>query len=221
MAYWIRARFRDDRVWARCDGSGSLKPGKGGYVPFRYKRGGRSYRTRPERLEVEAGAEPEELDAGTRSPERRGGPGALPTGEAPRSEQEVVQLWTDGSCHGNPGPAGLGVVYRHGGEVRERKAYLGHATNNVAELTAILRAVEEVADPATPVDVMTDSGYAVGLLTQGWKPKANRELVERLRGALQPFRDLRLVKVAGHAGVADNERADWLANRAIEEAGAT
>jgi ribonuclease HI len=63
--------------------------------------------------------------------------------------------------------------------------------------------------------VHADSAYALGLLGKGWKAKANQEIVERMRGLDKNFKDLRLVKVAGHAGVAENERADELARTAI------
>ena len=126
-----------------------------------------------------------------------------------------MQLWTDGACTGNPGPAGLGVLYRYQGEVREVSEYLGHGTNNIAELTAILRGLQLVEDSGTPVDVMTDSAYCHGLLTKSWKAKKNQELVAELRAEARRFGDLRIVKVPGHSGVPDNERADELATGAI------
>jgi ribonuclease HI len=79
---------------------------------------------------------------------------------------------------------------------------------------AIVRALEELPKDRTVV-LHSDSAYALGLLGKGWKPKANQELVERMRGLGRQFRDLRLVKVDGHAGVAENERADELARAAI------
>jgi ribonuclease HI len=61
----------------------------------------------------------------------------------------------------------------------------------------------------------SDSAYALGLLGQGWKPKANQELVARMRDVAGDFSDLRLFKVAGHAGIPLNERADELARDAV------
>ncbi|MCC6621142.1 MAG: ribonuclease HI [Deltaproteobacteria bacterium] len=137
-----------------------------------------------------------------------------------RGEESAVQLWTDGACSGNPGPAGLGVRYDFRGEVHERAEYLGSATNNIAELTAILRGLELVleqrGDLSGPIDVMTDSEYCIGLLGLGWKAKANQELVARLRALYDRCEDVLLVKVKGHAGVPGNERADELARLAIE-----
>jgi len=101
---------------------------------------------------------------------------------------------------------------------RELSEYLGTGTNNIAELMAIVRALEEVP-PERTIVLHADSSYALGLLGKGWKAKANQELVERMRGLARGFRDLRLVKVDGHAGVPENERADALARAAIVKRG--
>lgn len=132
--------------------------------------------------------------------------------------REPVHAWTDGACSGNPGPAGIGVVLVSGDRRREISEYLGEATNNIAELTAVMRALEAIRDRSRTVYLYSDSSYALGLLGKGWKAKANRELVEEIRAVAARFSDLRLVKVAGHAGVAENERADELAREAIERA---
>ena len=133
-----------------------------------------------------------------------------------RPPESTVQLWTDGACTGNPGPAGAGVLYRYQGVERVLSEYLGEGTNNIAELTAILRGLEMVDDTTLSVDVMTDSSYCIGLLTKGWKAKANQALVATLRGKMAQFSDVRMVKVKGHAGIPDNERADELARQAVE-----
>ncbi|RMH44471.1 MAG: ribonuclease HI [Deltaproteobacteria bacterium] len=133
---------------------------------------------------------------------------------------DPIVVYTDGACTGNPGPAGLGVVIRDGDDRRELSEYLGDATNNIAELTAILRALETLADTAgatdRPVHLHTDSSYSIGVLTKNWKAKANQELIARIKRVAQAFRHLQFVKVKGHAGVPDNERADELARAAID-----
>jgi ribonuclease HI len=133
---------------------------------------------------------------------------ALPT-------REPIHAYTDGACSGNPGPAGIGVVLICGGRRKELSEYLGEGTNNIAELLAVKRALESVRDRARTVYLYSDSAYVLGLLGKGWKPKANRELVEDLRALKSRFADLRLVKVPGHAGVPENERADELARAAV------
>jgi ribonuclease HI len=97
--------------------------------------------------------------------------------------------------------------------------YLGEATNNIAELSAILRGLQAVSDKARPVIVYSDSAYSIGLLTQNWKAKKNVELVRELRETCREFPDLRFVKVLAHSGIALNERVDQLAVSAISRRG--
>src|SRR4029078_4664488 len=94
-------------------------------------------------------------------------------------------VYADGACSGNPGPAGLGIVLvaPDGKTTLEGYEYLGNATNNVAELTAILRAAEIVPVGAAAV-VHTDSQYSIGVLTKGWKAKDNQELIRGVKVAV-------------------------------------
>lgn len=123
--------------------------------------------------------------------------------------------YTDGACEGNPGPAGSGLVLLDpsGKRVKEVYRFLGAATNNIAELTAIDMVFDAV--PGTDAVVIhTDSKYAIGVLTQGWKVKANGELVAKIRKRVEA-RPTRMRYVPGHSGVPLNERADELAREAI------
>ena len=107
-----------------------------------------------------------------------------------------------------------------GDDRRELSEYLGQGTNNIAELTSILRALEKLRPKRDrPVVVHSDSSYSLGLLTKGWKPKANVELVAELRALIGEFSDLHFVKVRGHAGIEENERADELARQAVVRRG--
>ena len=65
--------------------------------------------------------------------------------------------------------------------------------------------------------VHADSSYAIGVLDGSMRPKANRDLVEEIQREMRDFRDLKLVKVSGHAGVEWNERADRLATDAVKK----
>jgi ribonuclease HI len=139
---------------------------------------------------------------------------------------------------------GIGVVVIADGQRREHGEYLGVGTNNIAELVAIERGVEmaSVLDAAPlrraesvagesgapprvpgsdvrPVHVHTDSGYAIGVLSKGWRAKANQTLIERVRKLLAARPGVKLVKVPGHAGVPENERCDALARAAIARRG--
>ncbi len=207
---WLPHRLRDAEVWAKADASGALIKDAEGRVEIVYKAaaGQKVYRAGARNLTALPGA-PVEFEAGELAPEKPK-PGA-----APAMAENAIHVWTDGACSGNPGPCGIGVVVIDGKEQKEISEYLGEGTNNIAELTAILRGLENVADRKRPVVVYSDSAYSIGLLTQAWKAKANKELVERLRGVTRQFQDLKFVKVAGHAGIPLNEKVDQLATSAV------
>ena len=130
-------------------------------------------------------------------------------------EPGAVIVYADGACSGNPGPAGAGVVVLDGEARAELSEFLGRGTNNVAELTAILRAAERLAGRDTPVRIYRDSKYSIGVLTKGWKAKKNPELIQRVKAALGVLDDVELHYVPGHAGIDLNERADELAREAV------
>jgi ribonuclease HI len=139
---------------------------------------------------------------------------------------DVVEIHTDGACSGNPGPGGWGAVLRWRGESRELSGFAPATTNNRMELEAAIGALETLKRPMT-VAMYTDSNYLrQGITTwlrawkaRGWRtadkqPVKNQDLGERLERALGRHRiDWHWVK--GHAGNADNERADALARAAI------
>jgi ribonuclease HI len=125
-----------------------------------------------------------------------------------------VIAYADGACSGNPGPSGLGVVLIDGPTRVELSEYLGEGTNNIAELTAVLRALGE-APRERAMTIYTDSQYTIGVVQKGWKAKANQALVAELRAALSARPATRLAYVPGHAGVLLNERADALAREAV------
>ncbi len=130
--------------------------------------------------------------------------------------QNAIFIYTDGACSGNPGPAGIGVVMCYKGHRKELSRYIGLATNNIAELEAIKTGLEAVKNRSLPVLLFSDSSYSLGLLTKGWKAKQNQELVKKVRDLVKAFKDLRIIKVKGHAGHPENERADQLAVAAIK-----
>ena len=127
------------------------------------------------------------------------------------ADENAICIYTDGACSGNPGPAGIGVVMQYKGNRKEISRYLGTGTNNIAELEAIRTGLLAVKNRKMPVVVFTDSSYAMGLLTKGWKAKQNQTLVAEIRELVSSFDQIRFVKVKGHAGHPENERADRLA----------
>jgi ribonuclease HI len=147
--------------------------------------------------------------------------------------QLPVIIHTDGGCRPNPGPGGWGAVLRYGDSVREM--YGGESeqtTNNRMELLAPIMALEALTRPSL-VHIHTDSTYVRGGITQwmagwernGWKtagrqPVKNVDLWKRLKEACERH-DVQWFWVKGHSGVPDNELADELATRGLNEAVAT
>ncbi|MSR46450.1 MAG: ribonuclease HI [Planctomycetes bacterium] len=166
---------------------------------------------------MSAGATP----AGAAPPKRpRARRAAAPRKRAPAAGVgDVVIIYADGSCFGNPGPAGVGVLLEWKGRSKEISQFLGEGTNNIAELTAIEVALQNVKKRDVPIRIHTDSQYSIGVLSQGWKVKANQALVERIQVLMAEFPDLELVKVRGHSGDPRNERVDQLARDAILKSG--
>jgi len=206
--------LRGKEVFARADRSGKLIAGRDGRVDVIYKAvpGSKVYRASSANLDPTGAPDDDKLiDLDLETPAQGGAVAA--SGAA----ADAIIIYTDGACHGNPGPMGIGVVILDRGKRRELSEYLGEGTNNIAELTAILRALEVVPeeDRGRPVMVHSDSAYALGLISKGWKPKKNIELVDSLRRLVAGFPRLRTIKVAGHAGVSENERCDQLANAAV------
>ena len=141
-----------------------------------------------------------------------------------------VEIYTDGACRGNPGVGGWGALLRLGG--RERELWGGEpaTTNNRMELTAAIRALEALTRRCQ-VDLYTDSQYVrQGITTwladwklRNWrtadrKPVKNQDLWQEL-DALAAKHDIKWHWVRGHDGHPENERADALANRGIDELG--
>lgn len=231
---WRPVLLRGQKVIARCDAQGQLVS-EGGRVEIRYRASDpKAYRAAISNLAPAAGdvigddavvpgvAVAASSTAGAKSGTTSGKPGAARrsaarpgTAKGPIPEGALI-AYTDGACTGNPGPAGLGVVLIDGASRRELSKYLGRATNNIAELTAIEEALLIAVDAVErPFVIHTDSQYSIGVLSQGWKAKANQELIARIKLALKRFSLLELRYVKGHAGIPDNERADELARAAV------
>ncbi len=142
--------------------------------------------------------------------------------------QQVVEMFTDGACRGNPGIGGWGDLLRYGGV--EKSLFGGEAmtTNNRMELTAAIKGLEALTKSCS-VRITTDSKYVLTGITEwvsNWKQKnwktANRkpvlnvELWKRL-DALVELHQIEWHWVKGHSGHPENEIADQLANRGIDE----
>ena len=143
-----------------------------------------------------------------------------------------IIIYTDGACKGNPGPGGWGAILKFGAHEKDLYGYEPETTNNRMELMAVIAALEALKEPCK-VELHADSQYVLKGITEwiggwkarGWKtadkkPVKNDDLWKRLDAATIRHKiTWRWVK--GHAGNEMNERADQLANRAIEEARAS
>ncbi len=140
---------------------------------------------------------------------------------------DVVDVFSDGACKGNPGIGGWGALLRTKGKERELCGGEAHTTNNRMELMAAIAALETLTRPCK-VRLHTDSKYVLQGITEwlpgwkqrGWKtaskqPVKNDDLWRRLDDAVTRHH-IEWVWVKGHAGHEGNERADALANRGIE-----
>jgi ribonuclease HI len=213
---WKAFDYRGDKVWVRVLDTG--KPiVRRGLVEFRYKQGAnKSYRTSRENFEDLEG------DGEVLSDEDFGGRATTPATqirEQPKqpADATTIVIHTDGACSGNPGPAGLGVHILRPDRLTEISEYIGEATNNVAELRAILRALEALdeGERERRIHLYTDSGWSLGVLIGGWKAKKNVALIDKIKARLPEFPNLELLKVRGHAGLDGNEEADALATKAV------
>lgn len=126
-----------------------------------------------------------------------------------------ITIYTDGGCKHNPGPMGIGVVLKHENRTKLYSENLGHGTNNIAELTAILRGLQLLKTRKIPVVIYTDSAYSIGVLTGRYKVKKNKELIAEIRSLISEFVKVTFKKVKGHVGIPGNELVDELAGRAI------
>lgn len=141
--------------------------------------------------------------------------------------EKIVYLYTDGSCKGNPGTGGWGVLLRYGTHEKELYGGEAHTTNNRMELTAVIQGLQ-VLKRRCQVQIHTDSQYVKNGMESwihawkknGWKT-ANKQAVKnedlwKTLDQLVKQHDVSWVWVKGHAGHRDNERADALANLGAE-----
>lgn len=139
-----------------------------------------------------------------------------------------VDLFTDGACRGNPGNGGWGVLLRCGGHEKELYGGERDTTNNRMELTAVIMGLRQLKRPCR-VRITTDSKYVMQGATEwlpGWKrrnwrtaakkPVLNQDLWRQFDG-LAAEHEIDWQWVRGHSGHPENEKADRLANRGIDE----
>ncbi len=134
-----------------------------------------------------------------------------------------IQIYTDGSCLGNPGPGGWGALLRHPDKNREISGGFARTTNNRMEILAVIEALRLLTRPCV-VQLYTDSQYVANAIEKKWlakwqkngwqsaakQPVKNRDLWEQL-AVLLARHQVRFHWLRGHAGHPENERCDELA----------
>ena len=141
---------------------------------------------------------------------------------------DEIEIFTDGACRGNPGLGGWGALIRRNGEERSLWGGERDTTNNRMEMEAAIRGLESIVESSN-ITITTDSNYLKDGITQwleGWKnrnwktaskkPVKNQDLWMRL-DELSQFHNVNWKWVKGHSGHRENEIADLLANKGIDE----
>lgn len=238
---WVRRRYRGNKVWIEQDDAGAYVLDARGLARLRYKpEDDRTYSVKvsevTELTDLDSSAPPPTAAPRKRkkaapAPESEPAPDPAPADPGPAEAEFVpgddvpalaglaIHAYTDGASSGNPGPSGAGAVLIFREHRKEISKYLGETTNNVAELTAVLEVLRAIKQRDLPVRVHADSSYAIGVLDGSMKPKKNQDLVAEIREEMRSFKALTFVKVEGHSGLEENERADALAREAIRKHG--
>ena len=139
-----------------------------------------------------------------------------------------VQIFSDGSCKGNPGPGGWAAILKYKNHKKVISGYSPETTNNIMELTAVIKAIEKMKEKCE-IDIFSDSRYVVIGMTEwienwkasGWKnskkePVKNQELWRQL-DELSNRHIVNWNWVKGHNGHPENEECDTLAKEEIEK----
>ncbi len=142
------------------------------------------------------------------------------------NKNEILNIFTDGACKGNPGIGGWGAILEYKNTKKEIKGYSENTTNNIMELTAVIKALE-CLNRNCKITITTDSNYVKNGITEwilswkknGWKTSKkstvkNKELWIEL-DLLVAKHEINWKWIKGHSGHPQNERADELANEAI------
>tara|TARA_B100000676_G_scaffold290789_1_gene324704 strand:+ start:1121 stop:1567 length:447 start_codon:yes stop_codon:yes gene_type:complete len=140
--------------------------------------------------------------------------------------KKILNIYTDGACKGNPGIGGWGAILKYGNTEKEIKGFSKETTNNIMELTAVIKALESLSRSCNII-ITTDSNYVKNGITDwinnwkknGWKtakkqPVKNKDLWVSL-DKLVAKHSITWKWIKGHSGHPENERADQLANEAI------
>ena len=141
--------------------------------------------------------------------------------------KQILKIYTDGACRGNPGLGGWGAILKYDNKIKEINGFSEKTTNNIMELTAVIKSLQELNRPCNII-ITTDSNYVKDGITKwihnwkknGWKtankkPVKNKNLWLELDNLVKQHQ-INWQWIKGHSGHPDNEKADQLANDAID-----
>ncbi len=137
----------------------------------------------------------------------------------------MINIYTDGSSRGNPGPGGYGIVMLYKDQRKELSQGYRLTTNNRMELMAVIKALEALKNDKIDITIYSDSKYVVESIEKGWiwnwekknfKKKLNSDLWKIFIPLHKKFK-IKFKWVKGHSGDVENERCDELANKAQEK----
>ena len=219
---WTRMWFKTNKVWVAVDAQG--KPvTKDGKVLIKYKlKQDYEYWVKKNNVSpIDSPPPKTQLQKKIKHRNKKSANDKSTAASQPWDEssyKDQICVFTDGASSGNPGPSGIGVMLRYREHEKEISQFIGNATNNIAELKAIEIGLSTLKNKNIPVRLFTDSKYAYGLLMLNWKPRKNKQLVESIKKTMATFNDVKIIKVKGHSGHPENEKADFLATSAIKKA---
>lgn len=132
---------------------------------------------------------------------------------------KTIKIYADGACRGNQfaeNIGGYGVVLLYGEYKKELKDAFKNVTNNQMELLSVIEGLKALKQYDIPVEVYSDSQYVVNTVNLNWKKNANQDLWEELYNYIGKVKDIKFIKVKGHSDNIYNNRADQLANEAMD-----
>ncbi len=213
---WKRMSFKGNKVWAAIDAKKNLLvENKTVLIKYNLKQD-YEYKVKPDSLKPVDQAVPAQKKRASAPVRKKSGFDSM-NDIKKKIPANCIKIYTDGASSGNPGPSGIGILFIYGENTKEISRYIGKATNNIAELSAIKVALQELKRADLPICIFSDSSYSIGVLTKSWKPTKNRELVMEIKELMGKFSDLTFIKVKGHSGIKENEVADFLATSAIKK----
>lgn len=132
---------------------------------------------------------------------------------------KTIKIYADGACRGNQfaeNIGGYGVVLLYGEYKKELKDAFKNVTNNQMELLSVIEGLKALKQYDIPVEVYSDSQYVVNTVNLNWKKNANQDLWEELYNYIGKVKNIKFIKVKGHSDNIYNNRADQLANEAMD-----